>query len=114
MPDKNTPSERSCHTDTPEPEIVGGEVEEAAAAGPASDVYQKGVIRKPSTSRVLATRFFWLLTTIVVGHYSFIALLVWNGKADFKQLEAAYNSSLPVVAGLVGTAAAFFFKDRGR
>jgi hypothetical protein len=97
-----------------ENEWIGGDVEDAGSTGPARDVYQRGDTRNLPTTRVLATRLFWLLAIIVIGHYTVVTCLVWNGKADIKLLEAAFNSSLPVVAGLVGTAAAFFFKDRGR
>jgi hypothetical protein len=54
------------------------------------------------------------LAVLICGHYAVVVLFTWFGKSDIKSVEAAFNTSLPVIAGLAGTAAAFYFKDRDR
>jgi len=57
---------------------------------------------------------FALLALLICGHYTVVVLFTWFGKSDMKPVEAAVNTSVPVIAGLAGTAAAFYFKDRDR
>lgn len=62
----------------------------------------------------LAYVVFALLAVLICGHYAVVVLFTWFGRSDIKSVEAAFNTSLPVIAGLAGTAAAFHFKDRDR
>jgi hypothetical protein len=49
-----------------------------------------------------------LLAVIVVGQYVCLVVLEWNGK-KVDSVIAAYNSALPVVAGLTGSAVTYYF-----
>jgi chromate transport protein ChrA len=49
-----------------------------------------------------------LLALIIVGHYVTITVLEWNSK-KVDSLTNAFNSVLPVVAGLVGSAVTYYF-----
>ena len=49
-----------------------------------------------------------LLTLVIVGHYCCVLVLEWNGK-KIEALGNAFNASLPVVAGLVGSAVTYYF-----
>jgi hypothetical protein len=62
----------------------------------------------------LAYVVFALLAVLICGHYAVVVVFAWFGKSDIKSIEDAFNTSLPVIAGLAGTAAAFYFKDRDR
>lgn len=59
----------------------------------------------------LAIRLLWLLALLIILHDIFIGILICTGKAEVKVLETAFNSELPVIAGLLGTAVAFYFKS---
>lgn len=59
----------------------------------------------------IAIRLLWLLGLLIVLHHSILCYLVCVGRADVKTLETAFNSVLPVLAGLLGTAVAFYFKE---
>ncbi|MDQ2949947.1 MAG: hypothetical protein M3Y27_29090 [Acidobacteriota bacterium] len=49
-----------------------------------------------------------LLTFIIVGNYICILVMEWNGKKP-ESLNNAFNASLPVVSGFVGSAIAYYF-----
>jgi hypothetical protein len=62
----------------------------------------------------IALILFVLLAALICVHYGLIALFAWYGKSDVKSMETAFNTALPVISGLAGTAAAFYFRDRDR
>jgi hypothetical protein len=49
-----------------------------------------------------------LLALIIVGHYLGILIMVWNGK-NVETLSNVFHVALPTVAGLTGTAIAYYF-----
>jgi hypothetical protein len=54
---------------------------------------------------------FWLIVllfALIIGHYSCIVVMEWNGK-KVDALNNAFNSALPVVSGLVGSAVTYYF-----
>jgi hypothetical protein len=62
--------------------------------------------------RVVTISLIALLAVIVVGHYVCLAILEWHGKKT-DSVASAFNSALPVVSGLVGSAVTYYF-TRGR
>jgi len=58
---------------------------------------------------VLATGLLALLALTVFGHYLAVLVLAWNGKKEVDALSTAFNASLPVVSGLVGSAVTYYF-----
>jgi hypothetical protein len=62
----------------------------------------------------LALFVFALLALLICGNFAIVVWFAWAGKTDFKAVETAFNTSLPVIAGLAGTAAAFYFRDHRR
>ena len=95
-------------------EIIGGDVQSAKAnALPKADVYE-GDTRVAKARPILAFGLLILLALVILGHYIVISIFVWNSKTEVRLLETAFNTSLPVLSGAVGTAIAFYFKDRGK
>ncbi|MGA2742108.1 MAG: hypothetical protein ABSG65_32290 [Bryobacteraceae bacterium] len=53
-----------------------------------------------------------LLALTIVGHYVVVLVLQWNGKyaePGAAALTNAFNTSLPVVSGLVSAAVTYYF-----
>ena len=84
--------------------IEGGHV----PAGPPDFIAKS----REKTRGELVTKLVWLLGLLLVVHYVSVSIAVLTGKAEFKLLETAFNASLPALAGLLGSAVAFYFKDR--
>ena len=59
-------------------------------------------------SRIVTDTLIALLALIVVGHYIAVFILDWNDKKH-DEVNNAFNASLPVVSGLVGSAVAYYF-----
>lgn len=55
----------------------------------------------------------WLLLAVVIAYPTSIAVMEWNGKKH-EGLSSAFNAVLPVVAGLVGSAVAYYFSRGDR
>jgi hypothetical protein len=54
---------------------------------------------------------FWLIVllfALIIGHYGCVVVMEWNGK-KVDALNNAFNSALPVVSGLVGSAVTYYF-----
>src|SRR5438270_4997875 len=49
-----------------------------------------------------------VLAFVVIGHYLVLLLMEWNGK-KVESLNTAFNTSLPVVSGLVASAVTYYF-----
>ena len=86
-----------------ETEIEGGHV----PAGPPDFIEKK----REKTRGELLSRLVYLLALLLLLHYVSVSIAVLSGRAEIKALETAFNSSLPVLAGLLGSAVAFYFKD---
>jgi hypothetical protein len=105
----------SGHTGETSPVVDGGAIQDLQSAsvrlppGYSSEVHYDGKRRG-----WIAFTLFVLLGLLVCGHYAVTVVLVWNGKEDIKAVETAFTTSLPVLSGLAGTAAAFYFRDRDR
>lgn len=53
---------------------------------------------------------FGLLAVTIVGHYGCVVFFVFTGKVNSPELlDKAFSTSLPIVSGLVGTAAGYYF-----
>jgi hypothetical protein len=62
--------------------------------------------------RVVTITLISLLAVIVIGHYVCLVVLEWNGK-KVDSVNSAFNATLPVISGLVGSAVTYYF-TRGR
>jgi len=49
-----------------------------------------------------------LLAFLIVGHYTCVVVMDWNGK-KIDSVNAAFNAALPIVSGLVGSAVTYYF-----
>ena len=54
-----------------------------------------------------------LLALTVVGHYIGLIVMEWNGK-KVETLNNAFHVALPVIAGLTGSAFAYYFTRSNR
>ena len=87
---------------SPEPE-EGGSVELDADAPTV-----RGPTHVENHRRIVTYTLIALLALIIVGHYIAVFILDWNDKKH-DAVGNAFNASLPVVSGLVGSAVAYYF-----
>jgi hypothetical protein len=105
-------------TEADEDEVNGGDVsgKDAVQAGaPVQSVTGKDVgvtttpPKDPEPARQLLAYFLvGLLALTIVGHYIVLLILQWNGKSA-EPLANAFNTSLPVISGLVSAAVTYYF-----
>jgi hypothetical protein len=60
---------------------------------------------------VLTFMLIILLAVVIIGHYLCVLLMEWNGK-KIDGVTNAFNTALPVISGLVGSAIAYYFTRR--
>jgi len=87
-----------------ETEIDGGHV----PAGPPDFVAES----REKTRGKLLSQLVLLLAMLLLCHYIAVSVFVFTGRAEVKSLETAFNASLPLLAGLLGSAVAFYFKEK--
>lgn len=63
--------------------------------------------------RVVTLALIALLAAMIVGHYCVLLVMEWNSKKT-DSLSSAFNASLPVVSGLVGSAITYYFTRDAR
>jgi hypothetical protein len=56
-------------------------------------------------------RLIWILLGLIVINYVFMFVLDWQGK-KLENVSNAYNDTLPVISGLVGSAVTYYFARR--
>ena len=78
---------------------------------PKQPVTVKGPFDIEKHRGVLTFALIILLGVMIVGHYICILVLEWNGK-KVEGVNNAFNTSLPVVSGLVGSAVTYYFTKR--
>ena len=61
--------------------------------------------------RVVTLTLIVFLAVIIIGHYILLVVLEWNGK-DVQAVNTAFNTALPVVSGLTGSAITYYFAKR--
>lgn len=83
--------------------VQGGEI-----SSPPREIVVTDVPRS-RTSRFLAHAFFWLLAGSYAVHYAAVALMIHYDKIEkAKPLMELFSGWLPVIAGFVGAAAAYY------
>ncbi|MBI4776964.1 MAG: hypothetical protein HY788_22750 [Deltaproteobacteria bacterium] len=65
---------------------------------------------RAETSRLLAVMFAWILSLSMLIHYGVTAVVMWYGKESMAEtLAKIFNIWLPVISGLMGSAATYYF-----
>ena|SRR6266508_3995000 len=85
--------------------IEGGEIKEL-------DAYKIDPLKKEkaATTRALAYFLVTILALSVAFHYGMVIWLFSNGKQDaIVELDSIYNTWLPVISGLAGSAVTYYF-----
>lgn len=71
--------------------------------------------RRAETARKLAYFMVGLLAGVILLNYiCLMVLLGFNQAAETKELETVFNVVLPVVSGLAGSAATYYFTRENR
>lgn len=83
-------------------EIEGGLVEDT------SPIKVKGPFDVDKHRGQITVWLIVLLFIVIIGHYVCVAVLEWNGRKS-DALNNAFNASLPIVSGLVGSAVTYYF-----
>ncbi len=68
----------------------------------------KGPFDPERHRQIVTLLLIGLLALVVVGHYACVMVLDWNSK-KVENVNNAFNATLPVVAGLVGSAVTYYF-----
>jgi hypothetical protein len=94
---------------------VSAPIEGGAVVYDASSLQIKGPFDVERHRGNLTTWLILLLAGVVVGHYVCVLVLGWNDK-KIDGVNNAFNASLPVISGLVGSAVAYYFtkSNQGR
>ncbi len=85
--------------------IEGGEIREL-------NVYKIDPLKKEkaATTRALAYLLVAILALSVAFHYGMVVWLFNNGRQDaIVELDSIYNTWLPVISGLAGSAVTYYF-----
>jgi hypothetical protein len=91
-------------TDQAIPTIEGGSTSEDRS--PPIEV--KGPFDVDKYRGALTFTLVGLLAIILIGHYLCLLVLEWNGK-KLDGVTTAFNTALPVVSGLAGSAVTYYF-----
>ena len=111
------PATLSKDLDVPEsPEIIGGIAprpdEERPAATDPSDPEPRRQRVTPGQQHLSITLWLiWMLSGLIFVHYCFMFYLDWHGK-KLENVNNAFNATLPVIAGLAGSAITYYFTRR--
>ena len=71
------------------------------------------VVERPDDAhrRTVTLALIAFLAVIIIGHYIVLVVLEWNMK-KVESISTAFNTSLPVVSGLVGSAITYYFTKK--
>lgn len=86
------------------PPIEGG----STADGQSPRIEVKGPFDIEKYRGALTFTLVGLLGVIIVGHYLCVLVLAWNGK-KLDGVTSAFNTALPVISGLAGSAVTYYF-----
>ena len=72
-------------------------------------------LHRLQTARWVAYAILGLLGLFVLGHYVVVAVAAFGGGEGFERdhLDHTFSIILPVISGLAGSAATYFFKEHG-
>ena len=105
-------SEKLTEEEDPDCDSVAGKSDEIVREPRLPDVWAEDRIQE-SSRRGFAVLLACILGGLCLIHYIGVILLVWNGK-DEKPLESAFHAWLPVISGIVASAATYYFTHRDR
>ena len=63
------------------------------------------------TARVVSYGILILLGIVIVGHYTVVAIAAVRADIDLDQVDHTFSIILPVISGLAGSAATYFFTE---
>jgi hypothetical protein len=97
--------------------VVRSAVEEAIEGGStegdqARPIKVRGPYDPEQYRQKVTQRLILLLAVLILGHYTSTLVLAWNAKT-IESLTNVYNTALPVVAGLTGSAVTYYFTRGG-
>ncbi|MEM5786239.1 MAG: hypothetical protein AAGU11_02900 [Syntrophobacteraceae bacterium] len=93
--------------DAPE---CGDMIEAGDVQGLEADIPFHEAKHRAETSRFLAVMFAWVLALSVLLHYLVTAsVMLWGNESIADHLSKIFNIWLPVISGLMGSAATYYF-----
>jgi hypothetical protein len=91
-----------------------GDVQEGGKVEPLQE-YKIAEVHRANTARYLALALVAILGLSVVLQYTSTMILIYSGKADaIPNLDKMFNILMPVLSGLVGGAATYYFTKEKR